>query len=252
MGQVFLAEHVRMQRAVAIKMLKSDRMQNQAAIDRFYEEFRAVSRLMHPNIVAAFDAGEFEGIHYLAMEYVDGTTLTKLVSKHGPMSVGEAVSVIRQAALGLLHAHRSGIVHRDVKPGNIMRAEDGTIKVLDMGLAQIGETLLAGQQAPSEKKLESDMKGRLIGTLAYMSPEQLESPESVDARTDIYSLGAVLYFLLTARPPFTRRVPGSGLRASPRRDSRLDAGSRRYGSEFRKHLSPHDGEVSRPKIRVIG
>ncbi len=203
MGQVFLAEHVRMQRAVAIKMMKSDRMQNQVAIDRFYAEVRAVSRLMHPNIVAAFDAGEFEGIHYLAMEYVDGITLTKLISKQGPMPIGQAVSVIRQAALGLLHAHRAGIVHRDVKPGNIMRANDGTIKVLDMGLAQIGRTLLSGAPQKEEVNENADTKGRLIGTLAYMSPEQLESPETVDARTDIYSLGAVFYFLLTARPPYT-------------------------------------------------
>jgi serine/threonine protein kinase len=202
MGQVYLAEHVRMQRAVAIKMLKSDRMADQAAIDRFYEEVRAVSRLMHPNIVAAFDAGEFEGIHYLAMEYVDGMTLTKIVSKQGPLSVGEAVSVIRQAALGLLHAHRAGIVHRDVKPGNIMRAADGTIKVLDLGLAHIGAALLTESGQPINQKDREDLKGRLIGTLAYMSPEQLESPESIDSRTDIYSLGAVLYFLLTARPPF--------------------------------------------------
>ena len=205
MGQVYLAEHIRMQRSVAIKMLKSDRMKNQAAIDRFYDEVRAVSRLMHPNIVAAFDAGEFDEIHYLAMEYVDGVTLTKWVSRNGPLSLGEAVSVIRQAALGLLHAHRAGIVHRDVKPGNIMRAVDGTIKVLDMGLAQIGDALLTANAAKqgSTDEQRSDLKGRLIGTLAYMSPEQLESPETVDSRTDIYSLGAVMYFLLTAKPPFT-------------------------------------------------
>lgn len=206
MGQVYLAEHVRMQRAVAIKMLKSDRMADQAAIDRFYEEVRAVSRLMHPNIVAAFDAGEFEGIHYLAMEYVDGQTLTKIVSKQGPLAVGEAVSVIRQAALGLLHAHRAGIVHRDVKPGNIMRAVDGTIKVLDLGLAHIGAALLTDSGQANRQPERKDMKGRLVGTLAYMSPEQLESPETIDSRTDIYSLGAVLFFLLTARHPLSASI----------------------------------------------
>ncbi len=204
MGEVYLAEHVRMQRAVAIKMLKHDRIQDEAAIDRFFSEIRAVAKLLHPNIVAAFDAGEFDGINYFVMEYVDGMTLTKWVSRSGPLPLSEAVTVIRQAALGLLHAHRSGIVHRDIKPGNIMRAADGTIKVLDMGLAQLGT---AGLDAPAAEIIESrksdaDLKGRLVGTLAYMSPEQLESPETIDTRTDIYSLGCVLHFLLTARPPY--------------------------------------------------
>ncbi len=207
MGQVFLAEHVRMQRVVAIKMLPVDRMKDEDAVSRFYEEVRAASRLMHPNIVAAFDAGEENGVHYLAMEYVDGMTLTKVVSKNGPLSVGEAASVIRQAALGLLHAHRAGIVHRDVKPGNLMRAADGTVKILDLGLARIssvgllnedGELIDTGSDIDATKR-----KGRLVGTLPFMSPEQLEDPDTVDPRSDIYSLGATLYFLLTSRPPYT-------------------------------------------------
>lgn len=202
MGQVFLAEHVRMQRTVAVKMLRSDRMSDDEAIDRFYQEVRAASRLMHPNIVAAFDAGESDGVHYLAMEYVDGPTLTQVVSQSGPLSVGEAASVISQAGLGLLHAHRAGIVHRDVKPGNIMRAADGTIKVLDLGLAQISSAMMAAGDVDGLGGNGSE-KGKLIGTLAYMSPEQLESPEDADPRSDIYSLGAVMYFLLTGRPPFT-------------------------------------------------
>ena len=209
MGQVYLAEHTRMQRVVAIKMLPVERMEDPEAISFFYEEVRAASRLMHPNIVTAFDAGEADGIHYLAMEYVQGQTLTKLVSRDGPLSVGAAAAVIRQAALGLLHAHRAGIVHRDVKPGNLMRASDGTVKVLDLGLARISSAALLTEepQPPVESGKSSDdsfsSKGRLVGTLPYMSPEQLEDPESADARSDIYSLGATLYFLLVGRPPFT-------------------------------------------------
>ena len=211
MGQVFLAEHVRMQRVVAVKMLQFDRMQNQTAIDRFYDEVRTSSRLMHPNIVTAFDAGEDEGIHYLAMEYVAGKTLTQIVARRGPMQVGETAAVIRQAALGLLHAHRAGIVHRDVKPGNLMRASDGTIKVLDLGLAQVDAPLLKqdaatreGEGKPAGADSESTKQiRRLIGTLAYMSPEQLEAPEKADARSDIYSLGAVMYFLLAGKPPYS-------------------------------------------------
>ena len=187
MGQVFLAEHVRMQRTVAVKMLRSDRMSDDEAIDRFYQEVRAASRLMHPNIVAAFDAGESDGVHYLAMEYVDGPTLTQVVSQSGPLSVGEAASVISQAGLGLLHAHRAGIVHRDVKPDNIMRAADGTIKVLDLGLAQISSAMMAAGDVDGLGGNGSE-KGKLIGTLAYMSPEQLESPEDADPRSDILSL----------------------------------------------------------------
>lgn len=207
MGQVFLAEHNRMRRVVAIKMLPVDRMGDAEALDRFYEEVHAASRLMHPNIVTAFDAGECDGIHYLAMEYVDGMTLTSIVARKGPLSVGEAASVIRQAALGLLHAHRSGIVHRDVKPGNLMRAIDGTVKILDLGLARISSVGLVdedGDLIDTGSGLDaSKTRGRLIGTLPFMSPEQLEDPDTVDPRSDIYALGATLFFLLLGRPPYT-------------------------------------------------
>jgi serine/threonine protein kinase len=206
MGEVFLAEHVRMQRQVALKVLRGDRMSDEAALERFYDEVRAASRVLHPNVVTAFDAGDFNGIHYLVMEYVDGMTLTKLVSKQGPLSPGLAASIIRQAAMGLLHAHRAGIVHRDVKPGNLIQAKDGTIKVLDLGLAQISNILWSDDGRELGRVLDPDAKhkrkGKLVGTLAYMSPEQLELPDEVDPRSDIYSLGAVLFFLLTARPPY--------------------------------------------------
>ena len=211
MGNVYLAEHTRMQRMVAIKMLPIERMQSEDAIERFYAEVRAASRLLHPNIVAAFDAGEVEitgfgNVHYLAMEYVEGMTLTQAVASGGPMAIGEAAGVIRQAALGLLHAHRAGITHRDVKPGNLMRARDGTIKVLDLGLARIHSAAFSGSQnadQDSTADAKESSRGRLVGTLPFMSPEQLEDPDRVDARSDIYSLGATMFFLLTASPPFT-------------------------------------------------
>ncbi len=205
MGQVFLAEHAPMERIVAIKMLPIDRMGDETAVARFYDEVRAASRLLHPNIVTAFDAGEAAGVHYLAMEFVDGKTLTSIVSQNGPFSVGDAAAVIRQAAMGLLHAHRAGIVHRDVKPGNLMRAADGTVKVLDLGLARISTASLITEEGDDGESDcdKSKSKGRLVGTLPFMSPEQLEDPDTVDPRSDIYSLGATMFFLLTARPPFT-------------------------------------------------
>ncbi len=202
MGQVFLAEHTRMQRIVALKMLPIDRMKDPRAIERFYEEIRAASRLLHPNIFTAFDAGESQGVNYLAMEYIDGLTLSQMVANDGPMAVDAAAGIIRQAATGLLHAHRSGITHRDVKPSNLMRSSDGTVKVLDLGLAQFSASSLLHQSNDKTTNKAKENKKKLVGTLAYMSPEQLEDAENADARSDIYSLGATLFFLLTGRPPF--------------------------------------------------
>ncbi len=197
MGRVYLAEHGTMRRPVALKTLPSERMRQASAVDRFYGEVRAAARLLHPNIVTAFDAGDADGVHYLAMEYVDGPTLSALVSEHGPLSVADAVAAIRDAARGLAHAHSAGIVHRDVKPSNLMRAADGTVKVVDLGLAAVGIDTVSPR--PAGKGSDS---GQLVGTIAFMSPEQLEDPDAVDARSDIYSLGATFYFLLTGRPPY--------------------------------------------------
>lgn len=197
MGRVYLAEHEPMQRTVALKTLPPERMQQPSAVERFYGEVRAAARLLHPNIVTAFDAGNAGGIHYLAMEYVNGPTLAAWVEQDGPLSIGAAIAAIRDAARGLAHAHAAGIIHRDVKPSNLMRAGDGTIKVVDLGLASVSAKVPVGS-APRR----SGDAGRLVGTIAFMSPEQLENPDSVDARSDIYSLGATFYYLLTGRPPY--------------------------------------------------
>ena len=202
MGKVYLAEHKRMQRIVAIKMLPMELMGDDTAVERFYEVVRTASRLMHPAIVTAFDAGESDGIHYFAMEYFEGETLSDVVSQRGPMLLEDAADVVSQAATGLLHAHRAGIIHRDVKPANLMRASDGTVKVLDLGLARISTACItANGNLPEKGSKQSG--GRITGTLPYMSPEQLQDADSVDSRSDIYSLGATLYFLLTGRPPYS-------------------------------------------------
>jgi eukaryotic-like serine/threonine-protein kinase len=199
MGRVYLAKHQTMQRTVAIKTLPPEQSAQAWAVERFYEEVRAAARLLHPNIATAFDAGHSNGVHFLAMEYINGATLTSLVLAGGPMTVADAVSAIRGAARGLAHAHSAGVVHRDVKPSNLMRSSDGTVKVVDLGLA-----LFAAPQhvISSRRDVNAKNSGRLVGTIAFMSPEQLENPDNVDARSDIYSLGATLYFLLTGRPPY--------------------------------------------------
>jgi len=224
MGEVFLAEHRSMGRTVALKILPAKWLGRAGSVERFYEEIRAASRLMHPNIVTAFDAGQAEGIHFLAMEFVDGKTLSQVIHDEGPMSIGDATSAIRQAALALHHAHAAGIIHRDVKPGNLMRSHEGTIKLLDLGLARFsrhwhnaketvanesgvhsGSKIGGGDSPPQDGDLSSPRRS-LLGTLAFISPEQLENPESADARSDQYSLGATLFFLLVGHSPFPGKM----------------------------------------------
>ncbi len=197
MGRVYLARHRTMDRIVAIKTLPQEQSMRSSAIERFSEEVRTAGKLLHPNIATAFDAGCSAGVHYLAMEYLSGGTLNQFVATHGPMSIHSAASAIRGAARGLAHAHAAGVIHRDVKPGNLMISADGTIKVVDLGLACFSNPSLAARRDAAERR-----PGKLIGTIAYMSPEQLENPDQVDMRSDIYSLGATLYFLLTGRPPY--------------------------------------------------
>ncbi|HPP51706.1 MAG TPA: protein kinase, partial [Thermoguttaceae bacterium] len=137
MGMVLKARHRRMDRLVAIKTLRPQAMQDPKAVERFYREVKAAARLNHPNIVTAYDAGEHQGIHYLVMEYVDGQDLARLVKQHGPMAVPEALECVIQAAKGLAYAHQQGVIHRDIKPGNLLLDRSGVVKILDMGLARL-------------------------------------------------------------------------------------------------------------------
>jgi tRNA A-37 threonylcarbamoyl transferase component Bud32 len=195
MGAVYLCEHRSLARRVAIKVLPPDRCQDALTVERFYREARAVAALNHPNIVRAFDVDSVGNLHFLVMEYVEGRTLHELVHKHGPQDVGRAAGYVRQAALGLQHVHEAGLVHRDVKPGNLLRDKHGVIKLLDLGLARF---FTANDEGLTRK---FDDKS-ILGTADYIAPEQAMNSHDVDIRADIYSLGATFYHLLTGRPPF--------------------------------------------------
>src|SRR5262245_4336672 len=197
MGKVYLCEHLRMKRLVALKVLPFDRLEEPTALERFEREARAAASLDHPNIVRAFDLDTDPGtnLHFLVMEYVDGTSLQQIVKKFGPMDVFRAAHYIAQAAEGLQHAHEAGWVHRDVKPANLLLDRSGAIKVLDMGLARF----FPDDSNPLTKQHD---KHSVIGTADYLAPEQVVDSSEVDIRADIYSLGGTFYYLLTGRSPF--------------------------------------------------
>ncbi len=193
MGAVYRARHQRLDRFVAVKLLPPRIARDPEAIARFQREMRAVGRLHHGSIVTATDAGECQGTHYLVMELVDGLDLARIARTLGPLEIGAACELIRQVAIGLEYVHAQGVVHRDIKPSNLMLDSQGRVKILDLGLAQIGPW----QQGSDE----FTTVGQLMGTLDYMAPEQSESSQRADYRSDLYSLGATLYRLLCGHAP---------------------------------------------------
>lgn len=194
MGTVVKAEHRGMKRLVALKFLTVSQHDRSGSILRFQREVEAAAKLQHHNIVSAFDAGEVDGHSYLAMEYVAGIDLCRLVKLQGPLSVGKSLACIIAAARALEFAHRNGVIHRDVKPSNLMLDRQGTLKLLDLGLARI-----VGDASPASSMTAS---GIVMGTGDYLSPEQARNAKVADARSDIYSLGMSLWYLLTGAPAY--------------------------------------------------
>lgn len=191
MGAVYKARHRRMNRIVALKVLSPRIVGTPTAVERFQREVQTISQLSHPHIVTAFDAGEDQGVHYLVMEFVEGKDLSAVLRERGPLPVAEALRWIQQTAEGLEYAHRKGIVHRDIKPGNLLLDAEGKIRILDMGLARTVNL------NDAELQTELTAPQQMLGTVDYMSPEQAANSRNVDHRTDIYSLGCTLYRLLT-------------------------------------------------------
>jgi serine/threonine protein kinase/formylglycine-generating enzyme required for sulfatase activity len=195
MGRVYKARHRRMNRTVALKVLAPDLLRAADARSRFRHEMEAAARVTSPHVVTAFDAGEADGHDFLVMEFVEGTNLADLVKREGPLPVARALDYVLQAARGLAHAHAAGLVHRDVKPANLLLDRSGTVKVLDLGLAR----------ALSEDGGESrhlTTAAAAMGTPAFMAPEQAADARAADTRADVYGVGCTLYFLLTGRAPF--------------------------------------------------
>jgi WD40 repeat protein len=201
MGAVFKAEHRLMERTVALKVISKSLVEKLAAVERFRREVKAAAKLSHPNIVTAYDAEQAGDAHFLVMEHVEGVSLAQLVEKRGPLPVVQACHFVRQAALGLQHAHEAGMVHRDLKPQNLMVTPKGMVKILDFGLARF-----VSEASPAAGLTQ---ESAVLGTPDYMAPEQATEASKADIRADLYSLGCTLYFLLAGKPPF----PGDSVMA---------------------------------------
>ncbi len=208
-GQVFKASHTVLDRVVALKLMTADYCRSRLLKDVFRRELAAVRRLNHPNIASTCDANIIDGTLFLAMEYVPGTTLDRFVRDNKNLSLAQVCSIMLQVCHGLQHAHENGVIHRDIKPDNILVARSGgsgdtqciSVKVIDFGLARLQPQ---GDQPTGTLLVEA---GAIVGTPAFMSPEQAQDPHSADSRSDLYSLGCTFYYLLTGRFPFEGSSP---------------------------------------------
>jgi serine/threonine protein kinase len=195
MSSVYLAEHTLMQRRVAVKVLPRKRLEKSIYLERFIREAQAIAALDHPNIVRAYDIDHEGDLHYIVMEYFPGENLQKIIEKEGKITFARIVNILRQVSDALAYSHAVGVIHRDVKPSNILVNTQDEVKILDLGLALLDERLYEGRITHIQEET-------ILGTADYLAPEQALDSHKVDARADIYSLGGVLYFCLTGHPPF--------------------------------------------------
>ncbi len=194
MSSVYLAEHTLMHRQRAIKVLPKEKVNDSSYLDRFHREAQATATLDHPNIVRAYDLDNDGDTHYIVMEYIEGKDLNTIVKQEGPLPLELACNYIAQSAEGLLHAHAANLIHRDVKPANLLVDPKGVVKILDLGLALFSDS--------EEASLTVAHNENVLGTADYLAPEQAVNSHKVDYRVDIYGLGCSLYFLLSGHPPF--------------------------------------------------
>ncbi|MFM7291779.1 MAG: serine/threonine-protein kinase, partial [Planctomycetia bacterium] len=206
MSSVYLAEHLTLHNKVAIKVLPVKRVDQTSYLARFEREAQASARLNHPHIARAFDLDTSGTIHFIVMEYIDGTDLHARVKEDGPLPIREAAECIRQAALGLHYAHEEGLVHRDIKPANLMIDKRGHVKILDLGLALANDD-------DDDASLTKEHDEKVLGTADYLAPEQAKDSHKADRRSDIYSLGCSLYYLLVGRAPFAKGSLAERIRA---------------------------------------
>jgi eukaryotic-like serine/threonine-protein kinase len=214
MGEVYLGEDIELGRPVALKILLADVADNEERVRRFVQEAKAASALNHPNILTVYEIGSFEGRRYIATELIKGETLRQRLLGE-PLTFGEIIEISSQIAAALNAAHEAGIVHRDIKPDNVMWRSDGLVKVLDFGLAKLLEPAMAGESIDTEGQTIAQVKtspGMVMGTAKYMSPEQTRGKQ-IDARTDIWSLGIVIYEMLAKISPFAGETPSDSIAA---------------------------------------
>lgn len=219
MGKVFRAVHRRMDRLVALKILMPRMTSSPDAMERFHREVKAAAKLVHPNIVTAYDAGEAGQVHYLVMEFVEGTDLAKRVIKEGALDQEKSIDYTLQAAQGLEYAHKLGMIHRDIKPANLLLRKDGIVKISDMGLARFHDEQVAkltrGASPNDSQALRSGLTqtGSIVGTVDFMPPEQAINPTGATHLCDIYALGCSLYFLLKRKLMYGGKTLGERILA---------------------------------------
>jgi serine/threonine protein kinase len=236
-GMVYLCEHTKMKRRVAVKVLQAEKAQNEEAVRRFEREAMAAAAVRHPNIVHAYDLCREDRLHYFVMEYVDGVNLLKKLTDHGRLAPRDAAEYLRQAASGLQVAHEAGVIHRDVKPSNLMITSAGQVKLLDLGLARY-----AGDE------MELTRGDAVLGIAAYIAPEQAANSHTADARCDVYSLGATFYVAITGKKP---PVYGDKVTPPPARTPAEEVDYRKLLDVIRKMMAPKPQDRYQTAAEVV-